>query len=313
MKERTELEIRCSSEPLRAYMPAVGIGSCFADNMTGCMNRALWPAVNPAGVLYNPVSISKALHMLTSDDGEEEFAATLFPNEGGWFSWAFDSHMSGPDRETVMEKFRKSRREVKSRLKGGALLMVTLGTTGCYSLATDRMTVANCHKQPQRMFERFTLGLEGVVAILADMVNGLQSRYPGLQTVFTVSPVRYVKDGLEESSLSKATLRLAVDRVCRESGNCRYFPAYEIMVDDLRDYRYYGADLVHPSETAVGYIWDAFKRAMFSEADRSLLAEGEALWRREHHRPLLDWRDDRAFRGETERLVAQFRSKTRLP
>lgn len=311
MNFRTPMQATVITQPLRPYAPVLSTGSCFADNITARMRAALWQAYNPFGTLYNPVSVGQALRIaLLDEEGDDTFAQSLFQSDDCWLSWMFDSRFAAPLREEIMENFRNMRRTAISLLRKGKLLLVTFGTAGCYTDMDSGRIVANCHKMPANRFSRFRLDVGRIVGDWDALIRELAETFPGLRVIFTVSPVRYVKDGFIDDRRSKATLLLAVEQICRHNPEALYFPAYELMMDDLRDYRFYAADMVHPSPQAADYIWEYFKHTMLSPDGLAEVEEGEKLAARLHHRPLLPWREEnRKFTAETQRLAALFRQK----
>ena len=322
MRFRTEYKIeerkRFVLDPRR---PVVLLGSCFADNISAKMKSCLWEAENPLGTLYNPLSIASALYACLGMAGGEDgmgFEESLFEAGGMWRSWLFDSKMSAETREDVVYAFGERCRRLDALLSRAEVLFVTFGTAWCYYIG-ERL-VANCHKQPAAMFERRRLSVREIVDTWRDLMDRLRERYPRLQVVFTVSPVRHLKDGFEGNARSKAILQLAVEELCGgvSSGarggevsqgveGCYYFPAYEIVNDDLRDYRFYASDLVHPSEEAVEYIWEKFKEMYMDEKGVQRLKEGESISRGLGHRPLPNatrCRSEESRLNEERRLTA---------
>ena len=220
--------------------------------------------------------------------------------EGKVRSFLGDFRFVGNDEEEVLNKWRSASKVLQDTLKDAKALFITFGTAICYSLLSDNTplpsarsreeiiasTVANCHKLPAARFERFRLSEEEIVAEWSNLCEELHLRYPELEIVFTVSPVRHLKDGFVGNMRSKAILLLAVERLCDELPYCSYFPAYEILNDDLRDYRFYDADLVHPSAQAVDYIRDIFCATYLDPSAMELLKKGEKIRKALLHRPL---------------------------
>ncbi len=315
MKFRTELEIGKSSVGLSPERPVVLLGSCFAANIAERMRRGLWNACNPLGTLYNPLSIERSLRMVLSVE-ESVLEESLFSGGGAWRSWLADSSMSAETVEDVAADFRRRAAMLEDMLRQGERLFVTFGTAWCYYLKErEGYVVANCHKQPASLFERRRAGIGEIADIWKALIKDLRDRFPGLEIFFTVSPVRHLKDGFEGNAVSKAILRIAVEEICRNNDHCHYFPAYEIMNDDLRDYRFYASDLVHPSEEATEYIWEKFRETYLDVAGEALLREGEKLWKALHHRPLPNatrhpsesmLRGEELRRSELERRLREF-------
>lgn len=286
MDFRTEIKID-SLDPLIYPGSRINmIGSCFANHIGGRMEHSgLDVHVNPFGVLYNPESIATACRMMTGDFSMEDDC--FVQSEGMWNSWLNDSSFSAPELETCKRKLEQICCEEKERLKHLDFLFITLGTNRCYELKGQGFVVGNCHKQPAQMFDEKILTVSQIVASFQQALDGLWRHATSLRVVFTVSPYRYAKYGFHESQLSKAALLLAVDELCnRNNGRCVYFPAYEIVMDELRDYRFYADDMLHPSELAVGYIWERFTEKCFAKETLSYAREWERLERAFAHRPL---------------------------
>lgn len=317
MKFRTEIGEIESGFRLEPFQPVMMVGSCFADSMAERLRGCLWRAERPLGTLYNPASIESSLRLTALGDIDEaldRFRLTMFEAGGVWRSWMFDTKMVSDAARQLEEQFRQCCAEVRDLLHRGSVLYVTFGTAWCYRLMTSALIpgeiVANCHKQPAALFERARLDVKEIVDNWRRLISDLREHYPGLRIVFTVSPVRHVKDTLHGNALSKAILLLAVQELCDSVADCSYFPAYEIMTDDLRDYRYYASDLVHPGEQGVEYIWEHFKATYMDSAARVAAEQGEKVYRRLNHRPLIPTRARlEAEREAVRSLVADFAAK----
>ncbi len=311
MKFRTEVTVRRATFTLNPSRPVVLTGSCFSDNIAARMRDCLWEAENPLGTLYNPVSISEALMMSIRQD-TEAFASTLFRQNIFYHSHAFDSSYSGRSEEECLDLFSGKSGRLRSLLDNAGALFVTFGSSLVYRLneAPGNPIVGNCHKQPSGMFTRSRLTVNEIVSVWNETLAFLAEKYPGLKIIFTVSPVRHLRDGAEANSRSKAILLLAVEELCGLWENASYFPAYEIMMDDLRDYRFYDSDLVHPSAQGIDYIWERLKEAYLDERGLKLLKEGESIRRAMQHRPLIaeTGEESIARRNEIEDRLKKFRS-----
>ncbi len=296
MKFRTEYIAERSSLTLDPSRPIVLVGSCFAANIASKMRECKWEAFNGVGTLYNPMSISRVLELLVlADNPIDSLESSLFEAEERIHSWLFDSHFSASSKEKCLEGIFKNRDALLKALEGSQALIVTFGTAWCYALnheylptpeAKEDYIVANCHKMPSAMFSRRRVSVEEISRVWISMSNQLRLKYPDLKIIFTVSPVRHLKDGFEGNTLSKATLHLAVEDICRNVDNCLYFPAYELVCDDLRDYRFYASDLVHPSDSAVEYIWENFCKTYLDEKGMLMLKAGLKEYKRLNHRPI---------------------------
>lgn len=298
MKFRTEFTPSRSHLILSPSRPIALVGSCFAQNIAAKMRECLWQVFSNAGALYNPLSIAKVLDLLVfNPDFETELRDSLFESEGYVHSWLFDSHFSRRSAEELVREIDDLRCNLLTTLEQAQALIVTFGTAWCYSLnERPEYVVSNCHKMPQQMFLRRRMSVGEIVEIWTGLCRRLVKRFPGLNLIFTVSPVRHLKDGFEGNSRSKATLFLAAEEICggaamsseNPEGNAIYFPAYEIVCDDLRDYRFYASDLVHPSEMAVEYLWSIFRSTFLDASGERMLIEGSKAYKRQHHRPILD-------------------------
>ena len=210
-----------------------------------------------------------------------------------------------PDKQATLDRMNSRIEQGHKALQEARLLTITMGTAIVYHLKTTGEVVANCHKVPQHEFERKMASVNEMVRTLDAMLTALHTFNPGLHIILTVSPIRYIADGLDVNSLSKASLRVAIHEVMmRHHDYCDYFPAYEIMLDDLRDYRFYGNDMVHPSDVAVEYIWQAFQATYLDDHSALAVARCERIHKRLQHRPMSANREtvDR-FNSDTASVV----------
>lgn len=280
------------------------LGSCFSDNIGAKMNGALINAtVNPMGTLYNPMSIARAVKRLI--DCSPIAGQDLFMQGGVWNSYEFHSRYSMPDKQAAIDRMNQRIVMGHEALHEAQMLTITLGTAMVYRLKATGQVVANCHKVPQHEFERKMATVPEMVQELDDMLSRLHQFNPAMQIIFTVSPIRHVADGLGTNSLSKAALRIAVsEAIAGHSDYCDYFPAFEIMMDDLRDYRFYASDMVHPSDVAIEYIWQAFQATYLDDRSALAVARCERVYRRLQHRPMSSNREtvDR-FNADTAIVV----------
>lgn len=278
------------------------LGSCFSDNVGGKLRNAMLNVdVNPFGTIYNPFSIAASVERII--DSAPVRGIDLFSGSGVWNCYDFHSRFSMADKEAALLRMNSRIAAAHEHLKHCHTLIVTLGTAVVYRLKDSRRVVANCHKVPQHNFTRKMAGVDEMTEVLSAMIERLHAFNPGLRVIFTVSPIRHVADGLEVNSLSKAALRVAVAAVNRVyKGFTGYFPAFEIMMDDLRDYRFYATDMVHPSEVAIEYIWQAFQATYFDDASCQAIARCERVMKRLMHRPMSSNRE----------VVERFNADTRM-
>ena len=282
MKFRTEVKIAPFSHPIALNEQIVALGSCFASELSEALTaRNLQVLCNPLGPLYNPLSIAAAVERALSKRAfsAEEIATN---GEGERFSFDASTRFTDPSCEELLKRLNTTNDRLCEAIERADRLILTFGTAWVFRLAESNEVVANCHKQPQQRFRRERLSVEEIVARWSALLEGpLQKK----QVLLTVSPIRHLGDGLEGNAVSKATLRLAVEQLVERCSNCRYFPAYELLLDDLRDYRYYADDLCHPSTQALAYIRERFAEAAFSEQTKQQMKEVEHLLRFCAHRP----------------------------
>ena len=261
------------------------LGSCFAENIgTRLAGNKFNVDINPFGTLYNPASIAAALRMLLHP--QRFTAGDLFGHEGVYHSFAHHSRFSSTSETECL-------RNINDRLEGSAngfrktaYLVVTLGTAYVYRLKSSGEVVANCHKLPEKIFDRSMLTVAEIVSEWKELLLSLWEQNPELKILFTVSPIRHWKDGAHGNQLSKATLLLAVDELqSAYPERIAYFPAYEIMMDELRDYRFYATDMLHPSELAIDYIWQRFTENFLSDETKGILKEWAEIQKAINHRP----------------------------
>lgn len=301
MKFRTEYKPTRADFTLNPGHHVLMLGSCFADNIRQKMRQSLWRAENPLGTLYNPLSIERAIRMSMNPDVQHgQLDATIFKGTDNiYHSWLYDSKVSSSSRNDIGDKISRVGISFSEDLKDAQALFVTFGTSRCYFLKDNPdFVVANCHKQPGDIFTRRRLSIGEIVDCWELLVKDLREYNPGLRIIFTVSPVRHIKDGFEGNARSKAVLLLAIDELCERIDCCSYFPAYEILNDDLRDYRFYASDLVHPSEQAVEYLWEMFRATYLDKAGEELLKEGEGIRKMCGHRPLIGGEHEKSLYRE---------------
>ena len=273
---RTEVLIPKPSFSIRPLQRMLFVGSCFADNIGRRFEEEKFRAVvNPYGVMYNPVSILHTVGRYV-DENRNSLAAAR------------------PEEEYGTEV--------------PLVAVFTLGTNHVYRLKETEEIVDNCQKRPQRLFQEEELTIDQCRDALAEAVDKLRGIVPGVQVIITVSPIRYAKYGFHGSQLSKATLLLAADRLCREYGCCSYFPAYEIVNDELRDYRFYEEDMLHPSDQAVAYIWERFSAAYFSKETNAFLEKWRPIKAALNHRPFNpDSEEHQVFMQRTQEKIEELK------
>lgn len=304
MDFRTSIKIDPLSEPIKHSDKLMLIGSCFSDNVGARFVDAMMDAlVNPLGTLYNPMSIARAVERIA--DRRMVTANELFEAGGVWNCFDFHSRFSAAVPADALKRMNDSITAAHKHLHHCRYVFLTLGTAITYS--HHGVVVGNCHKLPSAQFERRMCSVGEITEALQSAVSGILKVNPGAKVIFTVSPIRHIADGLAANSLSKSTLRVAVGEITAAMPDiCLYFPSYEIMLDDLRDYRFYAADMVHPTDVAVGYIWQQIKASCIDPASLPVIDRCERMTKRLNHRPMSDNPDIVArFRSDTDAALAQ--------
>lgn len=284
MELMTRVETPRCEEGLRHSDGTLVLGSCFADNIGGRLKDDKFDVVvNPFGTLYNPASICAHLLRCLSEREYQAGDGELLYSDGLWHSWMHHSTFSDPDRDALLARMNEALHTTAQQLRSARWLIVTFGTAYTYRLKDSGLLVANCHKQPDALFVRQRLAAVDIVDMWTTALQLLHSVNSGLQVIMTVSPIRHRRDGLHQNQLSKAELLIATDQLA--GGFNLYFPSYEIMMDELRDYRYYADDLVHPSALAVELLYERFTHSFVPEQEQRLTEQCRAIRQVLNHRP----------------------------
>ena len=287
MELRTKFNIKPSAEKITYNEGVMFIGSCFASSIGSRMEMGHMPVmINPAGTVFNPVSVSNTLDNIIS--GKEFTREDLSFHDGTWFSFYHYTDFSSDDPEKVLDKINKKSKLAFDFLKNAGFLFITLGTARVYRLKKNGMIVSNCHKIPSDQFITELLPVSDIVTLLERQLDRLHALFPRLKIIFTISPVRHWKDGAHGNQVSKSTLFLAVEELLNHSASPEYFPAYELLMDDLRDYRFYNDDMLHPSDTAINYIWEAFSGCYLESKTVKIYNEVVKITRACNHRFITD-------------------------
>ena len=261
------------------------LGSCFAENIGHLLVAHKFNVkINPTGILYNPVSIADALQMMS--DRYQYTVNDIFRDGNLWHSFRHHSRFSHTDPELCIDGINRELKAGAEQLHRASWLLVTFGTAYVYSLRETGKVVANCHKLPASLFDRRRVGVDEMNRGWIPLIERLSDSNPELRIMFTVSPIRHLRDGAHENQLSKSVLLLFVDELCRMyPDRCIYFPSYEIVLDELRDYRYYADDMLHPSPLAVRYLWERFSEAFFSAETKQVITAIEDITKDLSHKP----------------------------
>lgn len=299
---KTEIDITPSKQSISYGDGILFLGSCFADEVGGiCRGLGFNAMVNPFGVLYNPVSIANAIHRLHNG---RPFSRKEVIRTGGEFYCTFshNNEFWNRNEDELLEHVNQSLQEAHEHFQKAKWIILSLGTAWVYRYRATQEVVANCHKLPSQLFERYCLSVEAASNCLSDLLQA----FPDKQFIFTVSPLRHLKDGLHGNQLSKSTLLLAVDQVCGQFANAHYFPAYEILLDELRDYRFYKEDMIHPTDQAVRYIWEKFVLFAINPSENPAMQAATDLKQMLHHKPVFPDSDTyRKFEEQRNQKVTE--------
>lgn len=259
----TPINISPSEKKINHNSKLITLGSCFSEHIGKKFANACFVVEsNPFGVLFNPVSIKNSLVDLL--DEKKYTQEDLFTNNSLWNSFSHSTLFSSVDQDICLQNINTRLDVAAAMLKEVDFILITFGTAWVYELKEEGRVVANCHKLPAEKFIRRRLSVEDIVNDYSDLLMKIKAINPKTEVIFTVSPVRHWKDGAHENNISKGILHLAIDNLIKQFDNLHYFPAFEIQLDELRDYRYYTEDMLHPSEQAVKYIWERFSSTYFS-------------------------------------------------
>ena len=262
------------------------MGSCFAEHIGKKLTDSYFKVdVNPFGILYNPLSVAKAITQLINK--KQYNAEELFCHDDCWHSPMHHGCFSHPQPEVTLQNINERLEKGHHNLLQANWLLITFGTAYVYTQKESGDVVSNCHKLPEHIFDRSRLSVSDIVNKYTAIIEQLHIVNPNLKILFTVSPIRHIRDGMHANQLSKATLLLAIDQLCQLYPKiCYYFPSYEIMIDELRDYRFYADDFVHPSTLSITYIWRQFSTLFFSVETKKIIEECEIIRKSLQHRPL---------------------------
>lgn len=279
---QTEIKIQPLEQTISYGDGLLFLGSCFADEVGRiCRGLGFNALVNPFGVLYNPASIAQSVERL---DSGQPFCLeeVIGVGEGQYCTFSHNTAFWKPSVETLLDCVNLALESAHAQFLKTKWVVISLGTSWVFRNTETQSVVSNCHKLPANQFERQFLSVEQSFRYFSEIVQ----QYPEKQFVFTVSPLRHLKDGLHENQLSKAALLLAVDEVCKAFDNAHYFPAYEILLDELRDYRFYKEDMAHPTEQAVRYVWERFTDFAIDPKEKPAMKAAAELKQMLQHRPL---------------------------
>ena len=286
MNFRTQVQIIKSDISISHETKMMLFGSCFSENIGVYLKYHKFNVdINPFGILYNPMSISKCIRRLIDQKSFKESDLVLY-NEV-YHSFMHHGSFSDSDKDISLKNINYRFNKAKDNIANADILLITFGTAYAFSLEENDEIVSNCHRFPADKFMRFRLSTEEIVEDWTDMIEMLTALNSELKIIFTVSPIRHLRDGAHDNQISKSILHLAIDNLQQYFRNIvDYFPAFEIMNDELRDYRFYNDDMTHPTSLAKDYIWRRFSDKYFSEQAVNINNEWSELAKSINHRPI---------------------------
>jgi hypothetical protein len=311
MQLLTSVPISRSNYPISYDSEIFSLGSCFAENMSRKFDHFQFRnAANPFGILFHPLALEKFLRFASEEKKFE--ISDIFSHNERWHSFDAHSDLSHPDAEKLLSNLNEAISSTAQKLETATHFITTLGTAWVYRQKASGSFVANCHKVPQREFSKELLPADAVSESIANIANLISKSNPNAQIIFTVSPVRHLKDGFTENQRSKSHLISGLHSAVERRENCHYFPSYEIVMDELRDYRFYAPDMLHPNQVAIDYIWEKFAQAWISPNAGRDMSEVDAIRKSLAHKPFnAQSEQHRKFVRQLETRISELRE--RLP
>ncbi len=309
MNLRTTFTIDPSADRISYSTPVMFIGSCFASEIGGKMSESKMKVlINPAGVVYNPVSVGNTIDIILENKIFSE--KDLYKYNDVNLSFSHYTDFSSEDPKQILAKINSATENAAGFLKQARFLFITFGTARIYRFKETGKIVSNCHKIPSSQFSREILSVDQITSAWNDILSRLHSFNSHIRVIFTISPVRHWKDSPHGNQVSKSILFLAVENLLKHKIVSGYFPAYELIMDDLRDYRFYAEDMLHPSATAIDYIWNLFSDCYFDPDTKNLWREVQNLIKAKNHRFLSDSKSGRTeFARSVLKKISQIENK----
>jgi hypothetical protein len=285
MNFRTKLQIPESTDKISLQTPVLTLGSCFAEVIGSRLSDNKIPTLsNPFGTIFNPISMAKLIYQAIDNQAPDN--NLYVEHQGVWFHYDFHSSLWGNSKEELTEQLTQKMQEVKKWLQTTDFLILTFGTAFVYRHLETNKIVANCHKTPAKFFQKELLSIETIFNEFKKSVLSSDNQHSRRNIILTVSPVRHTRDTLPLNAVSKSILRVACHELTESQPNTQYFPAYELLLDDLRDYRFYKPDLIHPSEVAEEYIFEQFSATYFDQNLQQFMMEWKKIRQALAHKPL---------------------------
>ena len=310
MEFRTQHHFSPIDKAIRYEDQIVSIGSCFAENMgKQLLAHKMKCLANPNGILFNPISILNALKTYLSPSRFEPNNA-VFEYQGIYHSWLHHGAFNTGNKTALIEKITRINNTAHTQLCSANYLIITWGSAFVYEHIESNTLVANCHKIPAKEFRKRLLSVSEIVHAYQDFLKELYTINPGIKIIWSISPVKYIKDGLNQNNLSKSTLFLALQELLQSDPNSYYFPAFELVQDELRDYRFYAKDMAHPNEQALAYVWEKFTEHCLDKSEHKIRERLSQILLDQQHKILHP--DDPAylkFKTQLEEKILQFKKE----
>ena len=284
MNFRTNIQLQKERNQIDYTSKLLLIGSCFSENIYKKVDYFKFNAVsNPFGILFNPIAIE---NLITNAINQKEYTEKdIFLLNERWHCFDAHSDLSAASKIVLLQNLNSNIKSTNQQLIKSTHLIITLGTSFIYRLIETDTIVGNCHKVPQKKFLKELLSVDEITASLENIYTLIKAVNPSINIIFTVSPVRHLKDGFIENSQSKAHLLSAIHQITDKRNQLYYFPSYEIMLDDLRDYRFYNSDMIHPNKTAINYIWEQFQHVWIDNKTIKIQKEVDSIQKGLAHKP----------------------------
>lgn len=285
------------------------LGSCFTEHISQKLAYFKFDTLtNPFGIIFNSSALNTAVNHCVLNKVYSQ--ADLNQYNDLWFSFNHHSKFSSPDLETTLTRINSEISKAHQFIKEATHIVITLGTAWVYTNNDSHKIVANCHKIPPQKFTKSLQSISDIINDLDGIYSDIKSLNPTVKFLFTVSPIRHLQNGFAENMLSKAHLISAVQEYIKNKRDSYYIPAYEIMMDDLRDYRFYEADMIHPNSTAINYIWDFFKDSWVSDKSKIMMKEIDRIQKDLQHRPFnLNTKTYKVFRQHLDEKIALIKAQ----
>lgn len=308
---RTEIATSRGILQLKPQDTVVFMGSCFADNISKKLTDGLMDCwANPYGTAYNPLSVGEQIERIIEKKACSD--QEIIKSGETYFSWLSHSKLQASSEAKIKDLIDQETNKMHKILQKASLLAITFGTSWTYRLKETGVAVANCHKQPQELFIRERLTVDEITDLWTRVIAKLRELNPKVHIMMTISPIRHVKDTMHGNQLSKAILLEATEKLIETTTNASYFEAYEIMLDELRDYRFYAEDMVHPNQTAIDFIYEKFAEAYMSNETKQMIKDGQKLTMASTHRQMGSNCEFEKFINSTLVKVEEFKTKYKM-